>query len=73
MTPTKRTLARQTESPSSAKKRKQLTMDDYANSVWILKYAMYYFLLAQFSFCFITEAHCAIIVGQEEKINGSMT
>ncbi|KAK2393959.1 ISWI chromatin-remodeling complex ATPase chr11 [Trifolium repens] len=32
MTPTKRTLARQTESPSSAKKRKQLTMDDYANS-----------------------------------------
>ncbi|CAJ2658590.1 ISWI chromatin-remodeling complex ATPase CHR11 [Trifolium pratense] len=32
MTPTKRTLARQTESPSSTKKRKQLTMDDYANS-----------------------------------------
>ncbi|GAU37744.1 hypothetical protein TSUD_382370, partial [Trifolium subterraneum] len=32
MTPTKRTLARQTESPSSGKKRKQLTMDDYANS-----------------------------------------
>ncbi|XP_004486049.1 ISWI chromatin-remodeling complex ATPase CHR11 [Cicer arietinum] len=32
MTPTKRALARQTESPSSAKKRKQLTMDDYANT-----------------------------------------
>ncbi|CAK8530939.1 unnamed protein product [Lathyrus sativus] len=31
-TPTKRALARQTESPSSTKKRKQLTMDDYANS-----------------------------------------
>ncbi|CAI8590822.1 unnamed protein product [Vicia faba] len=31
-TPTKRALARQTESPSSAKKRKQSTMDDYANS-----------------------------------------
>ncbi|CAL5183789.1 unnamed protein product [Lathyrus oleraceus] len=31
MTPTKRALARQTESPSSTKKRKQLTMDDYAN------------------------------------------
>ncbi|CAJ2658591.1 unnamed protein product [Trifolium pratense] len=53
MTPTKRTLARQTESPSSTKKRKQLTMDDYANSVWILKYAMYTFLLAQFSFCLL--------------------
>ncbi|XP_058764921.1 ISWI chromatin-remodeling complex ATPase CHR11-like [Vicia villosa] len=30
-TPTKRVLARQTESPSSAKKRKQTTMDDYAS------------------------------------------
>ncbi|XP_061374318.1 ISWI chromatin-remodeling complex ATPase CHR11 isoform X2 [Gastrolobium bilobum] len=29
MTPSKRALARQTESPSSLKKRKQLTMDDY--------------------------------------------
>ncbi|XP_039686239.1 ISWI chromatin-remodeling complex ATPase CHR11 isoform X2 [Medicago truncatula] len=32
MTPTKRALARQTESPSSAKKRKQSTMDDYAST-----------------------------------------
>ncbi|XP_052111349.1 ISWI chromatin-remodeling complex ATPase CHR11 isoform X1 [Arachis duranensis] len=31
MTPSKRTLARQTESPSSLKKRKQLTMDDYGS------------------------------------------
>ncbi|KAG4384113.1 hypothetical protein GLYMA_13G215900v4 [Glycine max] len=33
MTPSKRALARQTESPSSLKKRKQLTMDDYASTV----------------------------------------
>ncbi|KAH1217729.1 ISWI chromatin-remodeling complex ATPase CHR11 [Glycine max] len=32
MTPSKRALARQTESPSSLKKRKQLTMDDYAST-----------------------------------------
>ncbi|XP_025621656.1 ISWI chromatin-remodeling complex ATPase CHR11 [Arachis hypogaea] len=31
MTPSKRTLARQTEAPSSLKKRKQLTMDDYGS------------------------------------------
>ncbi|KAG4977652.1 hypothetical protein JHK86_037126 [Glycine max] len=36
MTPSKRALARQTESPSSLKKRKQLTMDDYASTVSIL-------------------------------------
>ncbi|KAB1214044.1 putative chromatin-remodeling complex ATPase chain [Morella rubra] len=33
MTPSKRALARQTESPSSLKKRKQLTMDDYVSSI----------------------------------------
>ncbi|KAL4642830.1 hypothetical protein ACB092_02G048300 [Castanea dentata] len=32
LTPSKRALARQTESPSSLKKRKQLTMDDYVTS-----------------------------------------
>ncbi|XP_020220338.1 ISWI chromatin-remodeling complex ATPase CHR11 [Cajanus cajan] len=32
MTPSKRALSRQTESPSSLKKRKQLTMDDYAST-----------------------------------------
>ncbi|XP_062174930.1 ISWI chromatin-remodeling complex ATPase CHR11 [Alnus glutinosa] len=32
MTPSKRALARQTESPISIKKRKQLTMDDYVSS-----------------------------------------
>ncbi|XP_041026749.1 ISWI chromatin-remodeling complex ATPase CHR11 [Juglans microcarpa x Juglans regia] len=32
MTPSKRALARQTDSPSSLKKRKQLTMDDYVSS-----------------------------------------
>ncbi|XP_057429803.1 ISWI chromatin-remodeling complex ATPase CHR11 [Lotus japonicus] len=32
MTPSKRAVARQTESPSSTKKRKQLTMDDYAST-----------------------------------------
>ena len=36
MTPSKRALSRQaTESPSSLKKRKQLTMDDYVSSVCI--------------------------------------
>lgn len=33
MTPSKRSLARQTESPTNLKKRKQLSMDDYVNSV----------------------------------------
>ncbi|KAG2727215.1 hypothetical protein I3760_01G147900 [Carya illinoinensis] len=32
MTPSKRALARQTDGPSSLKKRKQLTMDDYVSS-----------------------------------------
>ncbi|XP_008458481.2 ISWI chromatin-remodeling complex ATPase CHR11 isoform X1 [Cucumis melo] len=32
MTPSKRSLARQTESPTNLKKRKQLSMDDYVNS-----------------------------------------
>ncbi|KGN47216.2 ISWI chromatin-remodeling complex ATPase CHR11 isoform X2 [Cucumis sativus] len=32
MTPSKRSLARQTESPTNIKKRKQLSMDDYVNS-----------------------------------------
>ncbi|XP_054787919.1 ISWI chromatin-remodeling complex ATPase CHR11-like [Prosopis cineraria] len=32
MTPSKRALARQTDSPSSLKKRKQLTMDDYVST-----------------------------------------
>ncbi|KAK9992350.1 hypothetical protein SO802_027335 [Lithocarpus litseifolius] len=32
LTPSKRALARQTDSPSSLKKRKQLTMDDYVTS-----------------------------------------
>ncbi|KAJ7980223.1 Chromatin-remodeling complex ATPase [Quillaja saponaria] len=32
MTPSKRALARQNESPSNLKKRKQLTMDDYTSS-----------------------------------------
>ena len=45
LTPSKRALARQTESPSSLKKRKQLTMDDYVTSVcyclcMITKYIM---------------------------------
>ncbi|KAL9320961.1 hypothetical protein ACSQ67_012800 [Phaseolus vulgaris] len=35
MTPSKRALARQTESPS-LKKRKQLTMDDYASTIILL-------------------------------------
>ena len=35
MTPSKRSMPRQTESPS-LKKRKQLTMDDYLSSVYIL-------------------------------------
>jgi hypothetical protein len=33
LTPSKRALARQTESPSSLKKRKQMTMDDYVSTV----------------------------------------
>ncbi|KAG5038971.1 hypothetical protein JHK86_019811 [Glycine max] len=36
MTPSKRSMPRQTESPS-LKKRKQLTMDDYLSSVYILQ------------------------------------
>ncbi|XP_065863584.1 ISWI chromatin-remodeling complex ATPase CHR11 [Euphorbia lathyris] len=32
MTPSKRSMGRQTDSPTSMKKRKQLTMDDYASS-----------------------------------------
>lgn len=32
LTPSKRALARQTESPSSLKKRKQMTMDDYVST-----------------------------------------
>lgn len=36
MTPSKRALARQTESPTNLKKRKQLSMDDYVNSVSFL-------------------------------------
>jgi hypothetical protein len=70
MTPTKRALARQTESPSSAKKRKQSTTDDYASTVCILTkiYAMYSFFLVHVSFCSLTEAAYAIVVGEEEKI-----
>jgi len=40
MTPSKRGLARQTDSPS-LKKRKQLTMDDYASSVCISSKSCY--------------------------------
>lgn len=58
MTPSKRALARQTESPSSLKKRKQLTMDDYTSTVCILaKYALYSFLInLEVSCCVFTEA-----------------
>lgn len=64
MTPTKRALARQTESPSSTKKRKQLTMDDYANLVCILaNCALYSFLLAQVFLCFLTKADDSVVAG----------
>ena len=36
MTPSKRALARQSESPTNLKKRKQLSKDDYVNSVSFL-------------------------------------
>ncbi|RDX66163.1 ISWI chromatin-remodeling complex ATPase CHR17, partial [Mucuna pruriens] len=54
MTPSKRSLPRQTESPS-LKKRKQLTMDDYISSK---------------SHCDFPEADSGIVTGEAEKING---
>lgn len=66
MTPSKRALARQTESPSSLKKRKQLTMDDYGSTVSTLAK---YLLVVEVACCVFTEAAHAIVAGKKEKVN----
>jgi len=45
-------------------------MDDYASTVCIHTkiYAMYSLFLAHVSFCSLTEAAYAIVLGEEEKI-----
>nr|KYP58053.1 Putative chromatin-remodeling complex ATPase chain [Cajanus cajan] len=69
MTPSKRSLPRQTESPS-LKKRKQLTMDDYLGSVYFLLTCFVYFIIlfTQKSQRF-PETDSVIVAGEEEKIN----
>lgn len=48
MTPSKRSMPRQTDSPS-LKKRKQLTMDDYLSSVYFLLRCFIYFIILIYS------------------------
>lgn len=68
MTPSKRALARQTESPSSLKKRKQLTMDDYASTVCTLTKCVIFLVDYIVSCCVFIKAVHAIVAGEEKKI-----